>query len=113
MANPHRGEVEIVLGGKTYVLRPTFDSLAAIERATDTRLLPLTRRFMELDFGIVDVAQIIQAAAVEKPPRDELGRLILEAGLAEIGGPITRFLAGALNGGREGNAETPATTPAT
>lgn len=32
-ANPERGEVEIVLSGTTYVLRPTWEALVAIEKA--------------------------------------------------------------------------------
>lgn len=111
-ANPHRGEVEVTLGGKSYVLRPTFEAMAAIERVTGTRLLPLARRFGELDFGLVDIAAIIDIAAVEKPPKGTTGTLVLEAGLAATGVLVAGFLSEALRGGQEGNALSPETTPA-
>lgn len=35
MANPQRGEAGVVVGGKRYTLRPTFDSLCELEELTD------------------------------------------------------------------------------
>lgn len=111
-ANPHRGEVEVALGDKTYVLRPSFESLQTIERVTGTRLIPLARRFGELDFGVSDIAAIITAAATEKPGQD-LGRRIFDAGVLSVGVSIGNFLAAALKGGQLGNGEAPESPPAT
>lgn len=38
MANPHRGEVSASVGGKAYVLRPTFDALCELEEQMDKPL---------------------------------------------------------------------------
>ncbi len=111
-ANEHRGEIELELGDKKIVLRPTYEALQAMERATGTRLIPLARRFGELDFGVSDIVAVISAAATEKPDKD-IGRLVFEAGVAKVGIRISAFLAGALNGGNVGNGEAPETTPAT
>lgn len=111
-ANPHRGEAEIKVGDKTYVLRPSFENLAAIEAATGARLLPLARRFGALDFGVVDIVAVLNAAATEKPPQD-IGDRVIRAGAALIGVAVGNFLAAALNGGQSGNGEAPETTAPT
>jgi hypothetical protein len=36
VANKHRGEVEIILGGKSYTMRPTFEALVEFEDKAGT-----------------------------------------------------------------------------
>ena len=42
-ANPHRGEHELVLGERTYLLRPSWAAIDAIERKTERSLTELVR----------------------------------------------------------------------
>ena len=43
-ANKHRGEVTISLGGRSYLLRPTFAAIAEIEARSGQGLIGLARR---------------------------------------------------------------------
>ena len=46
MANPHRGEIEVELGGKTYTLCLTLGALAELEQAYGgIDLIALAERF--------------------------------------------------------------------
>ncbi|MCH9020470.1 MAG: gene transfer agent family protein [Proteobacteria bacterium] len=60
MANKHRGEVDIILLGRFWTLRPTFGALAGIEDATDLGLAAVVQRFASGAFGIADVAIVLR-----------------------------------------------------
>lgn len=98
MANEVRGEVEIKLGGKRYSLRPTYEALAEIENLTDAGLIKLAGRFQEGDIRIKDVVAIIWAGMGDDAPAiDEVGRLVVAQGLADLTAVAGIFLAAALN----------------
>jgi hypothetical protein len=68
-ANPERGEHDLALPGRTYLLRPSHAALKAIERETDRSVLELVRlgnagalRMSQL--GII-AAELIRAGADE------------------------------------------------
>ena len=99
MANKHRGEVEVKLGGTAYTLRPTFAALAEIEDKTDARLVTLARRFAEGDVGVRDVAVVLWAGMGESAPSlDDVGRLVVERGLDALIPPAAAFVAIAFAG---------------
>ena len=62
MANPWRGEVELVLDGRPQTLRLTLGALAELEASlqADT-LIDLVRRFEEQRFSSRDVVALIVA----------------------------------------------------
>ena len=62
MANPWRGEVELVLDGVPHTLRLTLGALAELEASlgSDT-LIDLVRRFEEQRFSSRDVVALIVA----------------------------------------------------
>jgi hypothetical protein len=105
MVNRERSEVTIVLGGKEYCLRPTFQALAEIEARAGVGLIKLMRRFVDHEFGLKDVLAVlgpaIEAGGV-KPPVD-LGDRIVETGIANFFGPVSEFLALALGGAATGD----------
>ena len=105
MANRHRGEVEVDLGGKTYALRPTFQALAEIEDKTGTNLVTLARRFADGDIGVRDVAVVLWAGMGEGAPSlDDVGRLVVERGLDTLIGPAAGFVAAVFVGSSKGGA---------
>lgn len=100
-ANRLRGEVAIRLGGRDYVLRPTFQALCEIETRTGRGIVALARRTAAGDVGVAETAAIVTAglrAAGEPATFDTVGRLILEAGLAACVPAVTAFLTAALGG---------------
>jgi len=100
-ANRLRGEVAIRLGGRDYVLRPTFQALCEIETRTGQGIVALARRTAAGDVGVTETAAIVTAglrAAGEPAAFDTVGRLILETGLAACVPAVTAFLTAALGG---------------
>ncbi len=105
MANRHRGEVEVALGGARYTLRPTFEALCEIEERTGLGLVELARRFWEGRFGVGELAVVlwagIRAAHGAAPDYERIGRWVVEQGVQDLAGPVARFLAGVIGGGDE------------
>jgi len=104
MANPHRGEVEVSLGGETFILRPTFEALAEIEKATGLGLVPFATKITTGSYGVLDVFTVLKAgirAGGREPPKD-LGQRIVEEGLIRLSDGVLNFLTQALDGGSKG-----------
>lgn len=106
MTNKTRGEGEITLDGKAYTLRLSFRALCRIEEGTGLRTGTLLRRFAEGDVGARDMAIVIHAgmhAFDERAPAlDEVGRMVVDEGIAALAAPVGEFLAGAISGNRAG-----------
>ena len=124
-----RGQVSVELDGQEYLLRPSFEAIAACER----QLRPLyqlateaSRGELSLDDMGVIVAEMMRAqgkadpdgplAADYKGARAErCSQLVYEAGAPGVCARLMVVLIGALNGGYDakGEAKAPATTPET
>jgi hypothetical protein len=114
-ANPERGEHSLVLGARTYRLRPSHTALRAIEHETERSTLALVRlgNTGELtieQLGIVG-AELIRAGA---DPKDDLtravaaeriGELIVEQGLPGVTAALTLCLLDAATGGCTASGE--------
>ena len=117
MANPHRGEVEIELGGETYILRPTFHALVEIEERLGEGIVALTSRLSRGDIRLKDVATILHAGmravrGTKVMPYEELGRLVVAHGFTSTDLKIVEFLTGAFGDRvqeKKAETETPAT----
>lgn len=118
-ANPVRGEHELELGGVTYLLRPTFTAVVAIESTLETSLLALFRKanvglLAYADAGVV-VAELIRAGAEPGDPlaanvSDEgIAALIYETGMPTVQAALVLVLGDAITGGRDrsGKAKAP------
>ncbi len=99
--NKARGEVTLSLGGRDWVLRPTFQALCEIESELGEGLIALVRRLAAGSVGVRDVAVIVHAGikAVEKKPPsyDKVGQMVIEAGIVGLLGPLGEFLGAAFS----------------
>ena len=99
--NKARGEITLTLGGRDWVLRPTFQALCEIESELGDGLIALVRRLAQGSVGVRDVAVIVHAGikAVEKKPPsyDKVGQMVIEAGIVGLLGPLGEFLGAAFS----------------
>jgi hypothetical protein len=107
MANDQRGEVSLKLGGKEYILRPSFEALCELENRLNTTIPQL---IVDLQTGIVSIkalATIIWAGiwGYDKdraPTIIEVGEMVVSDGMINVisqgavddieTGPIVNFL---------------------
>ena len=100
--NGVRGDVGITLGGKEYVLRPTYQALIEIERMTGGTMTTVARRILDGDIGMGDATAIITAglkAAGEPATTEAVGKMVYDAGLLNVGVPLVQFCTNGLTGG--------------
>ena len=103
-ANPLRGEVPLTLGGRVYVLRPSFAAIVAVEQRLGG-VIALAVKGSKGELGLREMAALI-FETMEKdgsgaPSEEEVGALILEEGLAAISPVVSALLAAILKGGRQ------------
>lgn len=99
LANPHRGEAELVVDGTTFILRPSFEALVAAE-ADIGSLLELVERASE---GVLTLAEITALLwhclpVDDRPPREAVGAAVLQCGILAATGPVRTILAQVLQG---------------
>jgi hypothetical protein len=94
MANNYRAEIDIKLGDKTYLMRPTFQALCEIENAIDKSVISLLTRYNERGILISELIAItragIKAGEGSVPPN--LDRLVEEEGICNLLPVICKFL---------------------
>jgi hydroxypyruvate isomerase len=80
MANPHRGELDIVLAGRNHTLRPSFQALSEMENALGQSLVWLLAgvpdQGLRLEAMVIIIAAATKAAGQALSPDDI--RLALE-----------------------------------
>ncbi|NLS28157.1 hypothetical protein S2M10_31660 [Sphingomonas sp. S2M10] len=111
--NEERGEHELVLGGKTYVLRPSFEAIAAAEKKAGYALTVLARMANtgELSLRQVGViaAELIRAGSdsdfVRNVDDERIAQLAYEAGMRTIMPRLALVLIDAALGGRKASGE--------
>lgn len=103
VANPHRGEVELSLGGRRFVMRPSFAAIAEIETRSGQGLVGLARRLTAGDIRVSDFATVITAglkAAGEPARYEKVGEMVLDEGVGTLAPAVGEFLRQAIAGGR-------------
>lgn len=117
IANKDAGEVEIVLDGATWVLRPDFTACIAIERNTGNTMLELAQRMNDgRSLPLETVAHIVTAAVHSwgVQNKDDVAKAVNHRRIAELlfaGGvkcwavPVLEFLLASVNPERPGNAD--------
>ena len=107
MANPQRGDVAITLkvngADREFTMRPTFEAIAEVERATGRGLLAVARSAAAGELGLAEATAIVAAglkAAGEPATREAVGPMVFETGLLNVLAPLVAFLQGAISGGR-------------
>lgn len=98
-ANSLRGEAEIVIDGRPFVLRPSFEALVLAEKELGS-LFALVERASEGALTISEMTGLVWHCLPDdrRPPREEVGRSILSIGLLEAAKPVRTILAQVLKG---------------
>lgn len=98
--NPYRDDLVIELAGRGVKLRPTFEALAEMEGALGFGVVELCAKFsrgqITLKQLVAVVAAGIRGAGGTVP--DDLGQLVLRAGMVTVMQAASRWLVGALSG---------------
>jgi hypothetical protein len=101
MANNVRGEAEFAAGDRTFVLRPTFEALCAIEDRLDTGVIELAERIAQRRHGVRDIGAVLFEAAHAADPtvsQAEIEAAVARAGLRAATLAALNLLACALGG---------------
>ena len=95
MANKMRGEVTVKLFGKTMTMRPTFQSMAAIEGRLGMGCIPLMRLIATQDFGVVHIVVVLTEGlkgAGYPATENRVGEEVVEVGFTKFARPVSEFL---------------------
>lgn len=104
-ANPHRGEISLGLGDKTYRLVPSYENLAKLEEVNGISILDFAQKIHNRTIKIQDLAGVLAVLAEPEINKDQAARALIKEGLVKTIGPISKFFANALLGGQEGNPD--------
>jgi len=100
-ANPLRGEAELRIGGRSWVLRPSFAALVAAEAELGP-LFALVERAAEGGLTLCELAALFWHCLAERPEtltREAVGEAVVAEGLAAVT-PALRVLLGQILQGR-------------
>lgn len=113
-ANPHRGEIEAELDGKTYRLCLTLGALAELEQRLGVPdLLALAERFEQGRIAASDAIRLIGAGlrgGGNDIADEEVATMCAEAGATGFVAIVARLLAATFGGG-DGAGEAPENPP--
>ena len=101
VANPHRGEAGLTVGGETLVLRPSFTALVAAEEELGS-LFALVERAAQGGLKLGEIAALFDHLSADRPKaitRERIGEAVVARGLAGVA-PILRTLLGQVLSGR-------------
>ena len=98
-ANGLRGEAELSIEGKSYVLRPSFENLVAAEDELGS-LFALVERASGGAITLKEITALLWHCLPPdlRPTREEVGREVLVIGLVEATKPVRIILAQVLQG---------------
>ena len=96
MANESRNEIEVVLDGKTWTMRPTFQRLREIEHKTGKSAAELMRAIgrgeASLDQFVIVLEYGLKDAGDNPPGFDQIGECLLRDGTKGLLRPVMAFL---------------------
>ena len=111
MTNESRGEVDVVLDGKTWTMRPDFQTLRAIEHKAGMSALKLIRVIGEgaasLDHIVTVLELGLKAANDDAPGFDQIGEMVVRQGVSDLLPPILVFLGSVAVGDKAKNLLAP------
>lgn len=99
-ANAVRGERKVSIGGRDFVLVPSFGRLAKVEAAIGRTLVQLLQEIATTQrVSIVDTVNMVEILAREpKLSTDQIGPLVVREGIAKVLGQIAAVVGVALTG---------------
>jgi len=89
--------IGLCLGGRDFILRPSFAALAETEERAGCGLLPLARRFLDGSYGLCDVVAVLVPALRQAGAPTGIEEIMLERGLLGLAPVCARLLALALS----------------
>ena len=102
MVNLLRGDVAIKLLDTVYALRPTFETLSAIEANAGKSVMTLAEECASGKISLTDMVSVInhavQSADGNTLTKEVLGNEIIRQGVGNILVPVSQFLSVALTG---------------
>ena len=98
-ANPIRGEAALPIGGRDYVLRPTFAALVAAEEELGS-LFALVERAGEGRLRLAELAALVWHCLADRSEvtREQVGEAVAALGLAAASKPLRVLLQQILQG---------------
>lgn len=98
-ANPIRGEAELKVSGKSYVLRPSFEALVAAEQDLGS-MFELVERASSGALTLNEITTLLWHCLPldSRPAREAVGEAVLDGGLVNATKPIRTILAQVLQG---------------
>lgn len=98
-ANPLRGEASLGLGGKSFVLRPSFEALVAAEEELGP-LFAMVDRAAQGSLRLTEIAGLLWHCLPpdERPERAAVGEAVLTMGMVEAVRPLRAIFAQILKG---------------
>lgn len=98
-ANPLRGEASIELGGKCFVLRPSFEALVAAEEELGS-LFAIIDRAAQGSLKISEIAGLVWHCLPpqDRPQRAAIGEAVLNLGMVEAAKPLRAIFTQVLKG---------------
>ena len=97
-------DVEIELGGKTFVMRPSFKAVCEIEQVTGVGIAALAARLLNGEEKVSEIAAVITAGlreAGEPATFEKVGEMVFEAGIEKVLRPVIQFLTALMGDGEE------------
>lgn len=107
MANEAVGEKNVTLGGRQFLLRPSFRAIVEIENKTGKSVLELFNAFKGQRVSASETVAILSATikaggGSDIPSDDDLGDLIFSEGILNVQAIAVEVLLSALVKGQEG-----------
>ena len=98
-SNPVRGEAMLVIAGRPYLLRPTFNALVCAEEELGS-LFALVERAGEGKLRLAEIATLFWHCLAQRGEltREEVGQAVLAQGLAAAAKPLRVLLSEILKG---------------
>ena len=93
-------EIRLSLGGRERVCLPTFQAIMEIEERLGG-LVGLASRAAEGDIGLKEVSVILWATMADRPAFEEVGQMVVSAGLVKVMRSVRDLLTICLTGGGE------------
>jgi hypothetical protein len=99
-ANPHRGEVALLLDGFTHVLRPSFGALVAAEEELGS-LFRLIERASGGELKLAELVALFWHCLADRADqsREAFAEAVTKIGLAALAAPLRALLVQVLKGG--------------
>lgn len=111
-ANKERGEVEVLLNGKTHLLRPSMEAHVKIEADLGMGMVSVARSLIERAYTLNTLAVLLQHSVVvevgsPKPTQALAAKELFKAGIIspEVFSPFLALVMNFLNGGVEPKEE--------